>query len=315
MPSTASAPSPALHERLLARLRLRHLRLVDALATHSNLRRAAEATHMSQPAATQMLRELEALLEMPLFERHARGMRITDAGRLLAAHARMAIDSLRIATEDLCALAAQAARPVRIGALDAALVSVLQPAMPRLLAQHPQLRLVIEDGTGERLGAGLRGGAFDLVLLRQPARLEPGHRFIPLRSDRMVVIAGISHPAAKRRRLRLRDLADSRWILPPPHFAVRQALDAAWAQEKMVPREHPVQTLSPHLLRTLLAQPDVVMPVPHTSLDRLDRREVVQLPLQLDAPIEPLGLLYRPDDAGAAVQLLIDFLIEQAQGT
>ena len=83
----------------------------------------------------------------------------------------------------------------------------------------------------------------------------------------------------------------------------------------MVPREHPVQTLSPHLLRTLLAQPDVVMPVPHTSLDRLDRRAVVQLPLQLDAPIEPLGVLYRPDDAGAAVQLLIDFLIEQAQGT
>ena len=231
MATPASSPpassSFVLHERLLARLRLRHLRLVDALSIHSNLRRAAEATHMSQPAATQMLRELEALLEMPLFERHARGMRITDAGRLLAAHARMAIDSLRTATEDLAALAAQAARPVRIGALDAALVSVLQPAMPQLLARHPQLRLVIEEGTGERLGAGLRGGAFDLVMLRQPPRLEPGYRFVPLRSDRMVVIAGVSHPAARRQRLRLRDLAQSRWILPPPHFAVRQALDAA----------------------------------------------------------------------------------------
>jgi len=304
-----------LHERLLARLRLRHLRLVDALATHSNLRRAAEATHMSQPAATQMLRELEVLLEAPLFERHARGMRITEAGRLLAAHARMAIEALRIATEDLASLAAQASRPVRIGALDAALVSLLQPAMPRLLSQHPQLRLVIEEGTGERLSAGLRGGAFDLVLLRQPARLEPGHRFIPLRSDRMVVIAGNSHPAARRRRVRLRDLAESRWILPPPHFAVRQALDAAWSREGIVPREHPVQTLSPHLLRSLLAQPDVVMPLPHTALDRIDSREVVQLKLQLDAPIEPLGLLHRPDDTGATVQLLIDFLVEQARGT
>jgi len=318
MATPASSPpassSFVLHERLLARLRLRHLRLVDALSIHSNLRRAAEATHMSQPAATQMLRELEALLEMPLFERHARGMRITDAGRLLAAHARMAIDSLRTATEDLAALAAQAARPVRIGALDAALVSVLQPAMPQLLARHPQLRLVIEEGTGERLGAGLRGGAFDLVMLRQPPRLEPGYRFVPLRSDRMVVIAGVSHPAARRQRLRLRDLAQSRWILPPPHFAVRQALDAAWAREKQAPREHPVQTLSPHLLRSLLAQPDVVMPLPHTALDRLDRSQVVQLKLQLDAPIEPLGLLYRPDDADATVQLLIDFLVEQARG-
>lgn len=310
LPSSPSPPRQVLHERLLARLRLRHLRLVDALSTHANLRRAAEATHMSQPAATQMLRELEALLEVPLFERHARGMRITEAGRLLAAHARTAIETLRIAADDLASLAAQQARPVRIGALDAALLSVLRVAMPLLLQSHPQLRMVIEDGTTERLGAGLRSGAFDLVLLRQPERLEPGYRFIPLRSDRMVVIAGVAHPAASLRRVRLRDLADSRWILPPPHFAVRQALDAALAREKLVPREHSVQTLSPHLLRSLLAQPDVVMPIPHTSLDRIDPREVVQLKLQLDTPIDPLGLLYRPDEVSASAQLLIDVLVD-----
>jgi DNA-binding transcriptional LysR family regulator len=319
MASASSTPltsSFALHERLLARLRLRHLRLVDALATHANLRRAAESVHMSQPAATQMLRELEALLDVTLFERHARGMRITEAGRLLAAHARMAIDALRVATEGLVALAAQEARPLRIGALDAALASVLQPALPRLLAQHPGLRLVIEEGSSERLRTGLTGGAFDLVLLRKPAHLEPGQRFTALRSDRMVVIAGAGHPAASRKRLQLADLADSRWILPPPHFAVRQALDAAWAREKKTPREHSVQTLSPHLLRSLLTEPDVVMPVPQTLLDRIDSSAVVQLKLaQLDAPIEPLGLLYRSgDDDNAVKTLLIDFLMEQAQG-
>lgn len=308
------APRPVLHERLLARLRLRHLRLVDALSTHSNLRRAAEATHMSQPAATQMLRELEGLLEVPLFERHARGMRITEAGRLLAAHARMAIETLRIAADDLAALAAQQARPVRVGALDAALLSIVRTAMPRLLSEHPQLRLVVEDGNTERLASGLRGGAFDLVLVREPERLETGYRFIPLRSDRMVLIAGVSHPAAGQRRVRLRELADSRWILPPPHFAVRQALDAALAREKLVPRQHSVQTLSLHLLRSLLAQPDVVMPMPHSMLERIDPREAVQLKLQLDAPIEPLGLLYRPDDASASMQLLIDVLVDQAKG-
>ena len=314
-PDTSSpAPRLVLHERLLARLRLRHLRLVDALSTHSNLRRAAEATHMSQPAATQMLRELEDLLDVRLFERHPRGMRITEAGRLLAAHARMAIETLRIAADDLSALAQQQARPVRIGALDAALQSILSTTVPRLLDEHPQMRLVVEDGNTERLTSGLRGGAFDLVLVRQPERLEPGYRFIPLRSDRMVLVAGVSHPAAGQRRVRLRELADSRWILPPTHFGVRQALDAALAHEKLVPRQHNVQTLSLHLLRSLLAQPDVVMPMPHSMLERIDPREAVQLRLQLDAPIEPLGLLYRPDDASAAVQLLIDVLVEQARG-
>jgi DNA-binding transcriptional LysR family regulator len=306
--------SAVLHERLLARLRLRHLKLIDALATHAHLRRAAEAVHISQPAATQMLRELESLLGLPLFERHARGMRITDAGRLLAQHARMAIDGLRVAADGLSALAAHEHRPLRIGAIDAAVASVLQPALAAWQPKHPALRLVIEESSIERLTVGLRGGVFDLVLLRRPPGQKEGQHFVPLRSDRMVVIAGASHPAARRKRLKLRDLSDSRWILPPPHYAVRRALEAAWAQEQWTPREHTVQTLSPHLMASVLAQPDVVAPVPHTMLDRIDRSAVVELKLQMDAPIEPLGMLYRGDDVSGALALLIDFLTARATG-
>ncbi|HSW17432.1 MAG TPA: LysR substrate-binding domain-containing protein, partial [Ramlibacter sp.] len=195
---------------------------------------------------------------------------------------------------------------------EAALASVLQPALPALQAKHPALRLFIEEGTIEQLCAGLRGGAFDLVLLRRPARLAEGQRFVPLRGDRMVVLAGPKHPAAQRKRLRLRDLADSRWVLPPPHYAVRQVLDAAWAREPRRPREHAVQTLSPFLLRSILAQPDVVVPVPHTVLDCIDRGAVVELRLNLHAPIEPLGMLYRADDAHGPLTVLIDFLAAAA---
>jgi DNA-binding transcriptional LysR family regulator len=304
--------SAVLLERLLARLRLRHLKLVDALALHSHLGRAADAVHISQPAATQMLRELEEMIGVALFERHARGMRITEAGRLLALHARMAVDALRVVADGLVALAAQELRPLRIGAIEAAVASVLQPALPDLQARHPALRLFIEEGNIERLSAGLRGGAFDLVLLRRPARLEEGQCFVPLRTDRMVVITGPRHPAAQRKRLRLRDLADSRWILPPAHYAVREALDAAWAREPQKPREHTMQTLSPQLLRSILAQPDVVAPVPRTVLDRIDRSAVVELKLPMHAPIEPLGMLYRTDNAVEPLSVLIDFLAARA---
>ena len=98
--------SAVLLERLLARLRLRHLKLVDALALHSHLGRAADAVHISQPAATQMLRELEEMIGVALFERHARGMRITEAGRLLALHARMAVDALRVVADGVNAMRA-----------------------------------------------------------------------------------------------------------------------------------------------------------------------------------------------------------------
>ena len=306
-------PPPAvLHERLLARLRLRHLRLVDALAAHSNLRRAAEAVHISQPAATQLLRELEDLLGQPLFERHARGMRITEAGRLLARDARIAIDALRGTTEALGLLGAQDARPLRVGAIAAAMASVLRPALPGLRAQHPRMRLAIDEASIEQLTAALHGVALDLVLLRRPAQLAPLYQFEPLRDDRMVVIAGCTHPAAGRKRLRLRDLADSLWVLPPPHYAVRQALDAAWAREQMLPRAHAIQVLSAQLLPVVLAEPGVVAPVPQTVLDRIDRSDVVELALDLHAPIEPLGMLYRSGDATGALAQLIDFLLAAA---
>ncbi|KQP13146.1 LysR substrate-binding domain-containing protein [Pseudorhodoferax sp. Leaf267] len=312
MASTLPTPPAVLHERLLARLRLRHLRLVDALAAHSNLRRAAEAVHISQPAATQLLRELEDLLGQPLFERHARGMRITEAGRLLARDARIAIDALRGTTEALGMLGAQEPPPLRVGAIVAALASVLRPALPGLRAQFPRLRLAIDEGSIDQLTAALHGGALDLVLLRRPAQATPGYAFRPLRSDRMVVIAGRTHPAAGRKRLRLRDLADSLWILPPAHYAVRQALDAAWAREPAAPRAHAVQVLAPALLPVVLAEPGVVAPVPQTVLDRIDRADVVELALDLHAPIEPLGMLYRTVDAHGALAQLIDYLAAAA---
>jgi DNA-binding transcriptional LysR family regulator len=308
---------PVLHERLLARLRLRHLKLVDALASHAHLRRAAEAVHISQPAATQLLRELEDLLGLPLFERHARGMRITEAGRVLARHARVAIEALASTAEALAQQAAGQQRPLRVGAILGALSSVLRPALPVLRTQHPALRLAIEEASIERLLAGLQGGALDLVLLRRPAPVPEGCRFEALRPDRMVVLAGAGHPWTGRKRLRLRDLAQARWVLPPPHFAVRQVLDAAFALEGAQPQAHAIQVLVPELLPVVLAERGVLAPVPHSALDRLEGASVEVLPLALDAPLEPLGMLYRDADLGAALaplDQLVQFLRDLGAG-
>lgn len=306
-------PTPAvLHERLLARLRLRHLRLVEALAEHRHLRHAAEAVHVSQPAATQMLHEIETLLGVSLFERHARGMRITDAGRRLALHARLTIESLRVAVDELHALTAQQARPLRVGAIDSAIAAVLRSALPALHAAHPWMRLRIEVRDTEELTSGLRGGAYDLVLLRRPPRLEAGQRFVLLRSDRIVLVVGAAHPAARRRRVRLADLADSRWVLPPSHYAVRRALDAAWAREPRQPREHPVQTLAPELLPQLLTEPDVVAPMPQSTLAGFGDEALVELALDIQIPIEPMGMLIRGGEQEPALVVLTDFLAARA---
>ena len=76
------------HWFLKHRLKLRSLVLVVAMDDHSNLQRAADALGMTQPAASKMLKELEELLEAPLFQRFQRGVEATAMGALVIAHAR-----------------------------------------------------------------------------------------------------------------------------------------------------------------------------------------------------------------------------------
>ena len=73
--STDTVPATVLLSRLMAGTRLRHLHLFIKLVELGNLKRSAEALHMSQPAATQLLADLERLVGVRLFERHARGVR------------------------------------------------------------------------------------------------------------------------------------------------------------------------------------------------------------------------------------------------
>lgn len=299
--SAATTPTPAvLHERLLARLRMRHLHLIAALAAAGHLGRAAEAIHVSQPAATQMLREIESLLGLRLFERHARGMRATAAGTTLAAQARTMLDALRVVGDGAIAHAKETARPLRIGALPAAVASLLRPASGALLAR-PGPPLHVTEDSSERLLAGLASGAFDMVLLRQPAALTAGQRFVALRRDRMVVFTSPRHPAARKARVRWSDLAQSRWLLAPEGYAVRALIDAALQRARLVPTLHPIQTVSPMLIEALLAGDDAVVPGPRSVLDALPRSLAVELKLALHAPLEPLGALYRSDaEAGNA---------------
>jgi DNA-binding transcriptional LysR family regulator len=307
--AASSAPSPAvLFERMATRLRMRHLRLIVALVTHATLRRAAESLHVSQPAATQMLREIENLLDVRLFERHARGMLATDAGRRLAAQARTMLDALHVAADELHASAVAGERPLRIGAIPAALVSLLRPGLPAL-QRASGLRLHIAEANIEQLLAGFASGAYDMVLLRQPARLAAGQRFVLLRRDRVVIAANPRHTAAQRSRVRLADLAGSRWLLPPETFAVRQVIDAALQRAKIVPIEHHLQSASPLLLGQLLADADVVAPAPRSMLDGVPAGLAVELKLALHAPLEPLGALYRSDSPRmAALRHLIELL-------
>lgn len=250
-----------LYTRLLARARLRHLQLLVLIADHGNLRRAADEVGMSQPAATQALAELEQLIDTPLFERHARGMRLTAAGQLLIPVVRQMLRALQSSTESLSALQ-QGLGLLRIGMIPAAASAFARVVVRDFAPAHPGLRLEIREDDGEHLMQALSSGALDLVVGRRPASMAPALEFIPLQSDHTVVLAGLAHPLARRRRLSMADLRQARWLQAPAGLQVRDAFDQFCAGADPAPPVHALTTHSPAFLvevlkdnRTLVLMP------------------------------------------------------------
>lgn len=280
-----------LYTRLLARARLRHLQLLVLTADLGNLRRAADEVGMSQPAATQALAELEQLIDTPLFERHARGMRTTAAGQLMIPVVRQMLRALQASTESLSALQ-QGEGLLRIGMIPAAASSFARMVTQVFAPAHPALRLEIREDDGEHLTQALYSGGLDLVLSRRPATLAPALEFVPLQSDHTVVLAGLGHPLARRRRLTMRDLRHAQWMQAPAGLKVRDAFDRFCAEAGTAPAVHAITSHSPAFLVEVLRDNRTLILVPRSLGHALCAWGLARaLDVTDTVPLEGLGML------------------------
>src|ERR1700752_840325 len=139
------------HWFIRARLKNRQLLLLMALDEHGNIHRAAEVLSMPQPAASKLLKDLEDMLGVDLFERLPRGMRPTDYGSTMIRHARMALASLVQAHAGIEALRAGRFGRGSIGAIPAPGMTLLPPAVALVKQQHPSLRVSVQIETSDVL--------------------------------------------------------------------------------------------------------------------------------------------------------------------
>src|SRR5919204_3898487 len=115
----------------------RRLGVLQAVAAHGSVAAAADAVHLSPPAVSQQLLALERETGVSLIDRSGRQVRLTAAGRLLAAHGERVAAQLREAERDLAELTGQAAGPVRISAFQSVMRDLVAPALRTLAADRP----------------------------------------------------------------------------------------------------------------------------------------------------------------------------------
>lgn len=196
------------------------LHAFGVFADHLSFTAAADRLHLSQPSLHAKIRKLQATLGLPLYERHARGLRLTAAGERLALHAR---DAERRAHGVLADLHATTAT-VTLAAGRGALRWVVTDALRRLAAAEQPFRVLTAQRT-EALDA-LVTGRVDLAVVAH----DPPPR--PLRSQRLarypqVLVVAADHALARREHVTLQDLDGLALVVPPPGRPHRVALEDA----------------------------------------------------------------------------------------
>jgi DNA-binding transcriptional LysR family regulator len=307
--------APVLLKRLLARARLRHLQVLVQVAELGSLQRAAQVVGLTQPAVTHIVNDLEGLLGAALFQRHARGARPTALALDLLPAARRMLDALGQGTEAVAARLDGGGGVVRVLGSAAALSGLLHELLPGFAQAHPRIQVHATLAEADVLGSVLPIADVDLVACRAPPVLPEGWQFSPLRADRLVVVCGPTHRLARRRRIRLAELADETWLVSPVESLARRALEALAEAEGWALKRAPIVTRALPLSWATLAQGDCVTLVPLGVVQQLVQAgQLLLLPVdRVDQlwPITSLGLLHKGDATRPAAQTLRDHCLQR----
>jgi molybdate transport repressor ModE-like protein len=141
------------------------LRVLAAVARHGSVTAAAKALNYAQPSVSHHLARLEAETGTQLVERAGRGVRLTDAGRLLAGRAEEILGRLDAAEHELAAHIGQREERIRVAGFPSALATVVPAAAARLRADHPGAELLLAEAEPQGAVRMLRAGRVDVALV------------------------------------------------------------------------------------------------------------------------------------------------------
>src|SRR3954447_14802953 len=195
---------------------VRRLRLLRELAARGTVTAVAEALAYTPSAVSQALAQLERDAGVPLLERAGRGVRLTEAGRRLAAHADAIMARMDAAEADLAGLSGRAAGRLRVACFQTAAGALVLPALLALKARHPGVEPELVDTEAEAALPGLRLGEYDLVVAEEydhaPRRRDVAFERTELGHDRMLIALPEDHPLAPSPPVSLTALADEPWV-------------------------------------------------------------------------------------------------------
>ena len=298
--------------RKLLKISSRQIVLLNALDELRNMGRAAASMHMSQPAASHLLQQLEEKLDVKLFERLQRGMEPTIYGEVMIRYAKSVIHDFEHAEAEIAELSKGASGLVRIGSVIEPVPVLLTRSVLAFKAENPLVRISLDVGTSDILLPALLQGDLDLVLGRIPDQLENKDLEIDFleTGEHMSVIARPGHDLVKKQKIELSDLFDLTWILHPIGSPIRLRIENALMIARMTTKLDIFETASILATTSMIESSDMISVVPHDVARHYARYGMVTiLPVELPVLMVNPGIITRKSKAlSPSVQKLLKCL-------
>lgn len=202
------------------------LRYFVAVARHGSFREASVRLHVAQSALSRQIRNLEQSFEVPLFERHARGVRMTPAGEIFLRHARDALHQDERIQSELEALKGLRRGHVRVHSIESLVGDLLSRALARFRNRYPGVTADVTIEGTDRVIAAVREGRADIGLVFYPQR-DPDIQTVSRIVEPLSALMRPDHPLADARQLSLADAIQHPLALPPAPSGSRMLIDAA----------------------------------------------------------------------------------------
>ncbi|MGA0855708.1 MAG: LysR substrate-binding domain-containing protein [Burkholderiaceae bacterium] len=214
-------------------LSLRQLKIFVSAARLSSFAKAAEEMHLTAPAISMQMRDLEEDLGIPLFAKKGRGIALTSAGEYFLVYARRVLQSLREAEDMMAKL-----KGIETGSLTIGLVSTAKYFVPQLLAEfrkdHPGIQVVIQVRNRDQLIKLLREGEIDIAVMGKPPR-DLDVRAEPFANHPHAFIAAPNHPLTKQKRIPVSTLDQEEVLVREAGSGTRAVMENFFEEHRFRP--------------------------------------------------------------------------------
>lgn len=292
-------------------VKIRHLRCFAEVARLGSVNRAAESLAVTQPAASKTLRELEEILEVPLFHRTRRGVKLTEQGMVFRRHAEAVLNALRRGMESVDAMRAAGGGIVGVGVLPTVAARLMPQAVRRFIEVQPAQTVRVISGTNPVLIDRLRQGELDMVVGRlSNPELMAGLNFEYLYSERLSFVVRSGHPLLAEQTVGgagfdIARLRDHVVILPTPEMIIRPGVERLLAQHGLETLPRSVESVSNAFGRTFTRSTDAIWIISHGVVAAdLAEGALAELAVDTGESQGPVGLTTRIDTVPSSAALM-----------